>query len=572
MIAEFLSTLPFGFQIIMRLRLPWSEKVDGVEFEVHEDVSNFTVRILVPCYNEPLHIIKATVLSAINQVHPEGKLFVYLCDDGNHTELKNWAMEYDTLTYVSRPNSHKGHFKAGNLNYTLRHVVYPEVGDLTDTEDLRTTALLVPRTDILGVLDADMVAQPTMVRDMLQYFSSHPRMMGVQAPQSFHNIDPNADFFDAQNLGFFQYSLPAMGSWNATTCCGTNVLILARALVAAGLYPYDSITEDFGMAVSMHGDLKGKFAYHPHIVATGEAPEDLRQIFQQRSRWAKGNVMVCLKRSVLMNPRLTTIQKLNFASFGWCYVTCAFINPLILFMNIISVWFGIYPVGRVSEFAITVLVCYYGIYTLLIYWTPQIRKHFLSLWVATKTGHFFSYMSMKAIFKVVFSIIFPSKSTISFKVTEKISPNPRLSHSGTSLGSSLKSEEVQVQVESSITSRSIKKIIPVRDSSHSDIVYHWVVLAIVFATILYGCYVNQFSPTKTLQANDERDPESSSIIRLISILWVLEIAIGYSIPLWYAYMPVDINTQNTVLKSLCLFDAAVTLALFTVVIQNASIL
>lgn len=568
-VAEVLSALPFAFQVFMRLRKPWSDQADGQSFEVTEDVSDYIVRILVPCYNEPLEIVRATVMSAINQVHPEGKLFVYLCDDGNHPELRVWATKYDNLTYITRPEKYKGHSKAGNLNYALRHVVYPQVGD-TAPENMDEVGKLIPLNEVVGVLDADMIAEPTMARDLLQYFAKDPEnMMGVQAPQTFHNVDVRADFFDAHNMGFFHYSLPAMASWNATTCCGTNLLFSARAMVRVGLYPYYSITEDFGMAVALHETIKGKYAYHPYYVATGEAPEDLRQIFQQRSRWAKGNVMVCLKRNFLFNSKLSLVQRLNFFSFGWCYVTSGFINPLFLIMNVMGVMFGVFPVGDLSFDVVTVLMCYYLLYCVLVFWSPQPSKHYLSLWIGTKAGHFFSFMAVKAIIRVIRTTLFPKSNAMLFKVTQKRQVAQQQNYEDNN--SPVKEKRLNI-ARTPVDEKKLKIQVQGRDSSESDINFHWAVMVVILITILYGYYINLFGADIFPEFHDERDAISRKLIRWISVLWVIELSIGYSLPLWYAYLPNDQEIQAFVLKFLCIMDNVVTLVLLVLAMLSASIL
>ena len=80
---------------------------------------------------------------------------------------------------------------------------------------------------------------------------------------------------------------PGLDAWRATVCCGTNFVARARALYGVGYFPTVSITEDFVLSVRLA--TAGHYVrFHAAVVSTGEAPEDLKQIFKQRRRWCCG--------------------------------------------------------------------------------------------------------------------------------------------------------------------------------------------------------------------------------------------------------------------------------------------
>ena len=69
-------------------------------------------------------------------------------------------------------------------------------------------------------------------------------------------------------------------------CAGTNFLTRAEAFRQGGWSPEYTLTEDYalGMELMMR---KWKCRYVEEYLAVGEAPSQLRNCFQQRSRWAK---------------------------------------------------------------------------------------------------------------------------------------------------------------------------------------------------------------------------------------------------------------------------------------------
>ena len=70
------------------------------------------------------------------------------------------------------------------------------------------------------------------------------------------------------------------------SCTGTNFIVRAAALKEVGGSPTYTLTEDFalGMALKMYG---WHCRYVQEYLAIGEAPDQVRNCYQQRSRWCK---------------------------------------------------------------------------------------------------------------------------------------------------------------------------------------------------------------------------------------------------------------------------------------------
>lgn len=67
---------------------------------------------------------------------------------------------------------------------------------------------------------------------------------------------------------------------------GTNFLMRAKAFMEVGGSPTYTLTEDFalGMELKKYG---WQCRYVQEYLAVGEAPDQIRNCFQQRSRWTK---------------------------------------------------------------------------------------------------------------------------------------------------------------------------------------------------------------------------------------------------------------------------------------------
>ena len=84
---------------------------------------------------------------------------------------------------------------------------------------------------------------------------------------------------------------PGYDALGFISCTGTNFLVRSRALVEVGGSPTWTLTEDFALGMELK-----KSGWHCRYVqeylAIGEAPDAVRNCYQQRSRWCKGHFQI----------------------------------------------------------------------------------------------------------------------------------------------------------------------------------------------------------------------------------------------------------------------------------------
>jgi cellulose synthase (UDP-forming) len=182
-----------------------------------------TIDVMIPCYNEPVDIVRKTIIAALNLDYPAHLLTVCVCDDGNSPDMRSLITQIRTdlgkseasLKYVARKKT-KGvphHAKAGNVNNALFN------------EGLSG--------DFIVIFDCDMVCKPWMLQAILPHFylknpmtesfEVDEKVAMIQTPQSFTNIPLN-DLLGQQYRYFYGPVLRGWDSSNSTPCCGTNVL------------------------------------------------------------------------------------------------------------------------------------------------------------------------------------------------------------------------------------------------------------------------------------------------------------------------------------------------------------
>jgi cellulose synthase (UDP-forming) len=248
------------------------------------------VAILVPTYNEPPEILRATLLGALAVRHrpaPE----VWVLDDGERAWARAMARELGAR-YLVRP-APRLHAKAGNLNYALTRV----------------------EADFLLVLDADHVPFPHVLERTLGYFRD-PRVAFVQSPQAFfnrsfqHPRDADDPLLNEQSL-FYDVISPGKDRHNAAFWCGSSAVLRRSALLEVGGVATETVVEDTHTAMRLH-QAGWRSVYHHEVLAVGLAPEEVSAFLTQRGRWARGCFQLLRKDNPLLARGLDLRQRLHY--------------------------------------------------------------------------------------------------------------------------------------------------------------------------------------------------------------------------------------------------------------------
>lgn len=112
----------------------------------------YHVRVLIPCYREPLDVIKKTFIAALSAPVPAGcRKSVYLCDDGKDHEKRAFvrSLGRSDAQYVSGRKRAKGEMngKSANIN-NVAHLLYQQ------------SECDVPLGEVMCIFDADQVPNP----------------------------------------------------------------------------------------------------------------------------------------------------------------------------------------------------------------------------------------------------------------------------------------------------------------------------------------------------------------------------------------------------------------------------
>ncbi len=250
------------------------------------------VDLLIPTYNEPLNVVRYTALASLNIDWPADKLHVYILDDGNREEFREFALEAG-IGYVTRGDNAQA--KAGNINNALKSMSAPYV----------------------AIFDSDHVPTRSFLQMTIGWFLKDPNLGMLQTPHHFYSPDPFernlGQFRVIPNEGELFYGIVQDGNdfWNAAFFCGSCAVLRREALDEIEGIAAETVTEDAHTCLRMQ--IRGwNTAYINIPQAAGLATERLSAHVKQRIRWARGMIQILRIDNPLFAPNLTLAQRLCY--------------------------------------------------------------------------------------------------------------------------------------------------------------------------------------------------------------------------------------------------------------------
>lgn len=253
-----------------------------------------SIDVFIPTYNEPLKVVRATMLAATNLDWPQDKLNIYVLDDGRRDEFRQYA-ESIGVHYLTR--SDNTHAKAGNINRALHRT----------------------RGEFVVIFDADHLPTRSFLQTTIGWFLRDKRLGMLQTPHHFFSPDPFErnlrTFRRIPNEGELFYGLIQDGNdlWNSTFFCGSCAVLRRRPLMEVGGIAVETVTEDAHTALKMHR--KGyNTAYIKLTQAAGLATESFSAHIGQRIRWARGLAQIFRIDNPFLGRGLRIAQRLCYAN------------------------------------------------------------------------------------------------------------------------------------------------------------------------------------------------------------------------------------------------------------------
>lgn len=309
---------------------------DTTPAERPTDSTARTVDVFVPSYNEPLWMVRRTLVGALGIRYPHS---TYLLDDGRRPEMEALARELG-CGYITRPDNVGA--KAGNINWALGQT----------------------SGELVAVFDADHVPLADFLDRVLGYFAD-PRMAFVQTPQEYYNVDsfqhlgtrPGRGAWHEQSL-FYRVIQLGKSRRNAAFFCGSCGVVRRSALEEVGGFATETITEDLHTSMRLHA--RGwRSVYHNEVLALGLAAQTATPYHLQRLRWGQGTMQALRLEGVLRARGLSLHQRINYFASALHYFDG--LQRLFFYLApALCVATGILPIKADPAPFVAALVGYYG--------------------------------------------------------------------------------------------------------------------------------------------------------------------------------------------------------------------
>lgn len=310
--------------------------LDRKPYPMPADIDEWpVVDVFIPTYNEPLEVVKPTVLAAMNMDWPADKFRVAILDDGKRPEFREFA-EQAGCGYFVRPTNE--HAKAGNINNALKQ---------TDGE-------------LVVIFDCDHVPTRSFLQMSAGWFLADKQLAMLQTPHHFYSADPferNLSIFrKVPNEGLLFYGVVQDGNdtWNATFFCGSCAVMRRTALEEIGGVAVETVTEDAHTSLRMQRN-GWNTAYINLPQAAGLATAKLADHIGQRIRWARGMVQILRIDTPLFGKGLSLPQRLCYFNSVIHYL---YALPRMIFLTAPLLYLLF---GMTNMFGYVVAICSYAL-------------------------------------------------------------------------------------------------------------------------------------------------------------------------------------------------------------------
>ncbi|GAB6067207.1 UDP-forming cellulose synthase catalytic subunit [Methylothermus subterraneus] len=303
-----------------------------------------SVDVYVPTYDEPEEIVKITLTAAKAMNYPASRLNVYLLDDGS-----TWARRH-ALDLATAKAAWERHSKLQALCRSLGVRYLTRKDNTCAKAGNLNAALKVTDGELIAVLDCDHVPTVDFLQETVPYFAD-PQVFLVQTPHFFATPDPiekNLGLFDrmpSENAMFYQAVQLGLDFWGASFFCGSAAVLRRKALVAAGGFSGQTVTEDAETALRLHA--RGwRSVYLKKPLVAGLQPETFASLVRQRMRWAQGMIQLFCLANPLRLQGLSLGQRLAYLNcMGFWFFPLARVVFLLAPLGYLLLGLKIYDAG-----------------------------------------------------------------------------------------------------------------------------------------------------------------------------------------------------------------------------------
>ncbi len=355
---------------------------DEAGWDILRSRAALPITVIVPAYNEA-NTIRESVMALLALQYPDLRIIV-VNDGSSDATAETMVNEFKMIeTYLVRETETISHKPIRNI---YRSEIYPsllfidkENGKKADAINVGLTCV---RTPLFCVIDADSLLEPTALLKAVRPFMEtsdnviavggtvgivngctikNGQVINYKLPRNFLARLQVVEYIRA----FLMARLAASRKGSLAIISGAFGIFRRDIAVAVGGYDTTTVGEDMELVLKMHRHMLESGApysvrYVPEPVCWTEAPESLKFLSNQRTRWQRG-ALECLSRhkKMVFNPRYGRLGMVTLPTF----VLVDLISPIAEILGYILMaifvllgWLDVH-----YFFALTAIIFSYGV-------------------------------------------------------------------------------------------------------------------------------------------------------------------------------------------------------------------
>lgn len=361
--------------------LRYKNKVEFADLERIFKLKNYkAISVIVPAYNEGNNIVE-NVKSLLQLIYPQFQLVVV--NDGSKDDTLQKLIENYSLKKIDYPDLYKIKSEPIKAVYKSKEISNLIVVDKVNggKADAINAGINVAKYPLITVIDADSILERDCLLKIAQPFIENDNVIAVGGTIRIANgcevkkghlinvgLSKNwlARFQVVEYLRAFLFGRTGFDAINGILIISGAFSCFKRdAVVEIGGYRSGSIGEDMEIVMRLHKHFRlknpdTKITFIPDPICWTEAPESLKILMRQRTRWQKGTIeCLLLHKDLIFNH--------NYGLMGLIavpyYLIYEFLGPIIELIGYIFFFISL-ALGILSlEFTIAFLAAaiLYGI-------------------------------------------------------------------------------------------------------------------------------------------------------------------------------------------------------------------
>ncbi|MEP6493564.1 MAG: glycosyltransferase [bacterium] len=290
--------------------------------------------IIVPAWNEAA-VIGMTITHLLGMEYPDDRLRVIVVDDASTDDTPAIVQAHSSadarVVHIRREQGGQG--KSHTLNAGLAR------------------ALADDWAEAVLIMDADVLFERDALRKMTRHFSD-PTVGAVTAYIKEGSRPGNylSRFIAYEYISAQAASRRAQNALGALACLAGGAQLHTRASLEAAGGRIDTSTHAEDTVTTFSTQLSGRrVVFEGNATVWAEEPHDLRSLWKQRLRWARGNVQVSLQFASLWG-RTRGLSRLGSLPFALIWFT-VLLMPILMFGSSVGL-IVLFFIGRATAWSV----------------------------------------------------------------------------------------------------------------------------------------------------------------------------------------------------------------------------